>query len=41
MIAVVVALMPLVVTDSSWLSDAVGVLGGIAVGFPLARTQAA
>ena len=40
-IAIVVALMPLVVTDSSWLSDAVGVLGGLAVGYPLARAQAA
>ena len=40
-IAVVVALMPLAVRDSSWISDAVGVLGGIAVGLPLARARVA
>jgi membrane associated rhomboid family serine protease len=38
-IAVVVALMPLAVTDSSWISDAVGVLAGFAIGLPLARLQ--
>ena len=40
-IAVVVALMPLVVhPGASWISDAVGVLGGVVVGLPLALTQA-
>ncbi|MBV8429621.1 MAG: rhomboid family intramembrane serine protease [Solirubrobacterales bacterium] len=38
-IAVVVALMPLVVPGASWVSDVVGVLGGFAVGIPLALTQ--
>ncbi len=38
-IAAVVALMPLVVTGASWISDAVGVLGGLAVGLPLARVR--
>jgi membrane associated rhomboid family serine protease len=38
-IAAVVALMPLAVRDSSWVADAVGVLGGLAVGIPLARWQ--
>jgi membrane associated rhomboid family serine protease len=40
-IAVVVALMPLVVSPpgASWISDAVGVLGGAAVGVPLALSQ--
>jgi membrane associated rhomboid family serine protease len=37
--AVVVALMPLVVTEASWVADGVGVLAGIAVGLPLARLQ--
>jgi membrane associated rhomboid family serine protease len=40
-IAIVVALMPLVVTESSWLSDAVGLVGGLVVGYPLARAQTA
>jgi hypothetical protein len=40
-IAVVVALMPLAVSHSSWISDAVGVLGGVVVGYPLARSQMA
>jgi hypothetical protein len=31
--------MPLAVTDSSWISDAVGVLAGFAIGLPLARLQ--
>jgi membrane associated rhomboid family serine protease len=35
----VVALMPLVVTEASWLADAVGVAGGVAVGLPLARIE--
>jgi membrane associated rhomboid family serine protease len=41
LIGIVVALMPLVVTEPapSWISDAVGVLGGIAIGLPLALTQ--
>ena len=38
-IAVVVALMPLAVTESSWIADGVGILAGVALGFPLARTQ--
>jgi membrane associated rhomboid family serine protease len=40
LIAVVVALMPLVVagTAPSWISDGVGVLGGLAIGLPLALT---
>jgi drug/metabolite transporter (DMT)-like permease len=38
-IAAVIALMPLVVPEASWVSDAVGVLGGIAVGIPLAFAQ--
>jgi membrane associated rhomboid family serine protease len=40
-IAVVVALMPLVVPGASWISDAVGVLGGVAIGVPLALAQEA
>jgi membrane associated rhomboid family serine protease len=41
LIAVVVALMPLVVAlpAPSWIADGVGVLGGLAVGLPLALTQ--
>jgi membrane associated rhomboid family serine protease len=40
-IGIVVALMPLVVSfpGASWISDAVGVLGGVIVGVPLALTQ--
>jgi len=38
-IAVVVALMPLAVTHASWVSDAVGVGGGLAVGVPLALAR--
>jgi membrane associated rhomboid family serine protease len=38
-IACVVALMPLAVTDASWISDIVGVLAGLAIGLPLARLQ--
>ena len=37
-IAVVVALMPLVATEASWIADGVGLLGGIAIGLPLAAT---
>ncbi|HSO98707.1 MAG TPA: rhomboid family intramembrane serine protease [Solirubrobacteraceae bacterium] len=36
-IAVVVALMPLILTEASWISDGVGVLAGLLVGLPLAR----
>lgn len=35
--AVVVALMPLVVRDASWVAGGVGAIGGFAVGLPLAR----
>jgi membrane associated rhomboid family serine protease len=35
-IGVAVALMPLVVPTASWTSDLVGVLGGVAIGLPLA-----
>jgi membrane associated rhomboid family serine protease len=35
-IAVVVALMPLVVKDASWISDGVGIIGGITVGSAMA-----
>jgi membrane associated rhomboid family serine protease len=38
-IAIVVALMPLVVVDASWISDGVGLLGGLAVGVPLALSE--
>jgi len=38
-IAAVVALMPVAVTGASWIADAVGVLGGVAVGLPLARAS--
>ena len=38
MIAVVVALMPLVGAGASWVSAGVGVLTGILVGLPLALT---
>lgn len=33
----VVALVPLAVTDASWISDAVGVAAGLLIGLPLAR----
>ncbi len=36
-IAAAVALMPLAVTDSSWIADGVGVVFGLALGLPLAR----
>ena len=38
-IGAVVALMPLAVTDASWIADAVGVLAGFAIGLPLARLR--
>jgi membrane associated rhomboid family serine protease len=40
-IAVVIAVMPAVVPGASWISDAVGVLGGLAVGVPVAFVQPA
>jgi membrane associated rhomboid family serine protease len=40
-IAVAVVLMPLVAPGASWVSDAVGVVAGLAIGLPLALTQAA
>ena len=41
LIGAIVALMPLVVQSPSpsWISDGVGVLGGLAIGLPLALTQ--
>jgi membrane associated rhomboid family serine protease len=39
-IALVVALMPLAVADSSWIADGVGVIGGLLIGLPLARLEA-
>jgi membrane associated rhomboid family serine protease len=36
----VVALMPLVVKEASWVADGVGVLAGVVLGLPLARIQA-
>ena len=38
-IAAVVALMPLVVPQSTWIADAVGLIGGLAIGLPLALTE--
>jgi membrane associated rhomboid family serine protease len=38
-IGAVVALMPLAVTDASWIADAVGVVAGFAIGLPLARLR--
>jgi membrane associated rhomboid family serine protease len=38
-IALVVGLMPLAVTTASWISDGVGVLGGIAIGIPIALIE--
>ncbi len=40
-IGVVVALLPLVVTSASWVSDGVGVAVGLVLGVPLARRQLA
>jgi len=38
-IAVVVALMPLILKEASWISDGVGLLAGLVVGLPLARAS--
>jgi membrane associated rhomboid family serine protease len=38
-IAIVVALTPLAVAQASWISDGVGIVGGLALGLPLARIQ--
>ena len=38
-IGLVVALMPLVVTDASWISTGVVALGGIAMGVPMALSE--
>ncbi len=38
-IAAVVALMPLVLTEASWIADGVGVLSGLVIGLPLARVE--
>jgi membrane associated rhomboid family serine protease len=38
-IGVVVGLMPLAVKEASWISDGVGVAGGLVLGLPLARLQ--
>ena len=38
-IGVAVALMPLVVPTASWIPDLVGVLGGVAIGLPLALSE--
>jgi membrane associated rhomboid family serine protease len=38
-LACVLALMPLAAPDASWLSDGVGVLAGVAVGYPLTRVH--
>jgi Rhomboid family len=38
-IAIVVALMPLALTEASWIADGVGVLAGLLIGFPLARLE--
>ena len=35
----VVALMPLVVHEASWLADVVGIVAGFALGLPLARLR--
>jgi membrane associated rhomboid family serine protease len=36
-IAVVIALLPLATTEASWVADGVGLLAGLALGYPLAR----
>ncbi len=36
-LAAVVALMPLALPEASWISDGVGVLAGLMIGYPLAR----
>jgi membrane associated rhomboid family serine protease len=38
-IALVVALMPLVVQEASWVADLVGIVAGFVLGWPLARLQ--
>jgi membrane associated rhomboid family serine protease len=38
-IAAVVALMPLAVTNASWIADGVGAIAGLALGWPLAKLQ--
>ncbi len=38
-IAAVLALMPLAVTDASWISDGTGLLAGLLIGVPLARIR--
>jgi membrane associated rhomboid family serine protease len=38
-LAAVVALMPLALTEASWISDGVGVLGGLLIGYPLAKLR--
>lgn len=38
-IAIVVALMPLVLADASWVADGVGALAGVVIGLPLALVQ--
>ncbi|HEY1591484.1 MAG TPA: rhomboid family intramembrane serine protease [Solirubrobacteraceae bacterium] len=38
-IGIAVALMPLVVPTSAWIADLVGLLGGVAIGLPLALTE--
>lgn len=39
LIAVVLLLMPLAVTDASWVADGTGVIAGLVIGYPLARIQ--
>jgi membrane associated rhomboid family serine protease len=38
-LAGVVALMPLALSEASWISDGVGVLAGLLIGYPLARLR--
>jgi membrane associated rhomboid family serine protease len=38
-LAAVVALMPLALTEASWISDGVGVLAGLVIGYPLAKLR--
>jgi hypothetical protein len=38
-IALVVALMPLALTEASWIADGVGVIAGVLIGYPLARLE--
>jgi membrane associated rhomboid family serine protease len=39
-VAAVIALLPLAVTDASWVADGVGLLAGLVLGYPLARLTA-